>query len=64
MEASFSLPLLVLVLASTVTANTNTTCSSSKGSVYDYQLKDLYGKQIEWSDYKHNILLVVNTATF
>lgn len=64
MEVSFSLPILALFLASAVTANTNTSCSESKSTVYDIQFKNLYGKPVKWNEYKHKVILVVNVATY
>ncbi len=35
----------------------------SKGNIYNIKVKDLKGKEINFSDYKNKILLIVNTAS-
>lgn len=64
MSSSRVLAVFFSVLAALATAEDRTSVCKDASPVYDFKLKDLYGKKVGWNQYKHKIILVINVATF
>jgi glutathione peroxidase len=41
----------------------DTSVSASAGTIYDFKMKDIDGKEVKLKQYKGNVVLVVNTAS-
>jgi len=64
MGSSRVLAVLFSVFAVVATADERTSVCTDAEPVYNFELRDLYGKKANWNQYKNKIILVVNVATF
>jgi len=37
---------------------------NAKTTVYDFQVNDIYGNELDWEAYRGKLLLIVNVASF
>jgi len=62
--ASFrSLVLLACALGATH-AQFNVTCGAANGTIYNFSAPDINGTAINFADYKGQVLLIANVASF
>ena len=64
MRWSMSGLLALAVWAGVASAQTNSTCSGTDGTIYDYTLIDLEGEEFSLQQYAGKVTVIFNAATY